>query len=251
MPGLLDFVICAAIVVLVPIGTISDHRRLARAIAVGDPNARLNAYGRGLSYQWAFAAGLLVMAGIRGIEPRALGLGMPSGRGFVIASVIGVVITLLLLAQMRAALTRPAVAEQVREAAAPLKDMLPSTPAELRRFTWVGITAGVVEELVFRGYFVWTLSLVAPAWVAVIASSLAFGIGHAYQGAAGVIKTGVAGLVFGGLYLLAGSLWVAMFVHAALDIIQGSMVYGVMTTPPRSEDTTFPPTSHRHSGADP
>ena len=244
MPGLLDLVICAAIVVLAPIGAVSDHRRLARAIEAGDPNARLDAYGRGITFQWAVAIGLLAMVVVRGIPLPALGLGMPSGRGFAIASVIGAVITLLLLAQRRAALTRPELGDQVRQAAASLRNLLPATPAEMRRFTWVGITAGIVEELVFRGYLVWSLSLVAPAWVAIIASAVAFGIGHAYQGVAGILKTGVAGLVFGGLYLLAGSLWVPMFVHAALDVIQGSMVYGVTVHCRRL-------TTDRSGGADP
>jgi membrane protease YdiL (CAAX protease family) len=240
MPGLLDLVLCAAIVVLAPIGAVSDHRRLARAVAAGDPYARLDAYARGIAFQWAVSTGLLAMVVARGIPLRVLGLERPSGRGFAIACVIGTAITLLLLAQMRAALTRPELADQVRQAAASLRNLLPATPAEMRRFTWVGITAGIVEELVFRGYFVWSLSLVAPAWVAIIVSAVAFGIGHAYQGPAGILKTGLAGLVFGGLYLLAGSIWVPMFVHAALDVIQGGVVYGVMARPVGGETPRAP-----------
>jgi membrane protease YdiL (CAAX protease family) len=240
MPGPFDLLLCAAISVLAPIGAVRDRRRLMRDLAAGKPNALLKTYARVLKYQWTIAAGFLVMAVVRGIELRGLGLGMPSGRGFAIAAAIGAVITLLFLQQMRAALTRPAVAEQVREAAASLSYMLPATEPEMRRFTWVGITAGVVEELVFRGYFVWSLALIAPAWVAIIASAIVFGIGHAYQGVAGILKTGVAGLVFGGLYLLAGSLWVPMFVHAAIDVIQGKMVYGVMAAPPAAEAAQSP-----------
>ena len=57
-----------------------------------------------------------------------------------------------------------------------------STPAEMRRFTWLGITAGIVEELIFRGYLVWYFSSFVPLWAAIVITAVAFGIGHAYQG---------------------------------------------------------------------
>jgi membrane protease YdiL (CAAX protease family) len=78
----------------------------------------------------------------------------------------------------------------------------------------------------------WCIGAVAPTWVALIGSSLAFGIGHLYQGVTGILKTGTVGLVVGGLYLISGSIWLPMFVHAAIDVLNGRMVYVAMRNTP-------------------
>lgn len=79
------------------------------------------------------------------------------------------------------------------------------------------------EEFVYRGYL---LNRVAQlrgggrrAWlVSLGATAVVFGLGHVYQGAAGVIDTGLFGLLFGVLYVLAGrNLWVAVIAHGVAD----------------------------------
>jgi membrane protease YdiL (CAAX protease family) len=83
----------------------------------------------------------------------------------------------------------------------------------------------VGEEIVFRGYLMaYFDSLVGPAG-AVLASSLIFGLGHAYQGVAGIVKTGVAGLLFAGVYVATGSLLAPMLLHAVTDAVSGIAAY--------------------------
>ena len=55
-----------------------------------------------------------------------------------------------------------------------------------------------------------------------MASSVAFGLGHVYQGFKGVLMTTIAGLGLGLLFLLSGSLVPSMVLHALLDL---QMVY--------------------------
>lgn len=83
--------------------------------------------------------------------------------------------------------------------------------------------AGFGEEFVYRGYL---LNRVAQllggarrAWlVGLCATAVVFGLGHAYQGASGVIDTALFGFLFGVLYLLAGrNLWVAVIAHGVAD----------------------------------
>ncbi len=64
---------------------------------------------------------------------------------------------------------------------------------------------------------------------------MAFGLGHLYQGAAGVVKTGVSGLLAGLLYLLTGSLWIPMLLHAAVDLHAGALGYLAASRPPAAE----------------
>ncbi len=52
----------------------------------------------------------------------------------------------------------------------------------------------------------------------VVVAAVAFGAAHAYQGAAGVLLTGVLGGVFAALYLQTGSLLLPVLLHAAVDL---------------------------------
>jgi membrane protease YdiL (CAAX protease family) len=81
------------------------------------------------------------------------------------------------------------------------------------------------EEIGYRGYLleraadVGRRSTVAYA-LALIVSSVLFGIGHFYKGPAGIVNSGVAGLILGGAYLLAGrNLWAPVLAHGFMDSV--------------------------------
>ena len=67
-----------------------------------------------------------------------------------------------------------------------------------------------------------------PLWVAVIVSSVAFGLGHSYQGANGATRAGLVGLVFAVFYVVTGSIWLPIIAHALLDILQGATLYEML-----------------------
>lgn len=53
-----------------------------------------------------------------------------------------------------------------------------------------------------------------------------FGYGHSYQGIAGVLDTGLHGLLFGVLYLAAGrNLWVPVIAHGVCDTVGIVMIF--------------------------
>jgi membrane protease YdiL (CAAX protease family) len=91
--------------------------------------------------------------------------------------------------------------------------------------------AAFLEEMVYRG---WLMNRIAELWrfsaggwtAALLLSSGLFGIVHLYQGASGVIATGLSGLVFGSLYLATGrNLWASIFAHGFMDTIGFLMIY--------------------------
>jgi len=55
-----------------------------------------------------------------------------------------------------------------------------------------------------------------------------FGLGHAYQGPTGIVKTGVVGLVLGCIVLASGWLIPAMIIHAMIDSASGIAGYAVL-----------------------
>ena len=63
-----------------------------------------------------------------------------------------------------------------------------------------------------------------PVWAIVICSAAIFALGHSYQGAAGVLRVFTVGIAFGLLFLLSGSIWLPIALHATLDILQGAVL---------------------------
>ena len=229
MPGWIDHFLVALVLVVAPLDAIRERRRLERDLAAGNANARLKAYGRIIAWAWVGPAVLILFWVLAGRSFRMLGVQAPEGMGFIVALILVIAITVLLANQVRAAKESAEFAARVREAAASLSFLTPSTPAELQRFTWLGVTAGIVEELIFRGYLVWYFASFAPLWAAIVITAMAFGIGHLYQGIGGMLKTAFAGLLFGALYWFSGSIWLPMFLHAAIDVLQGRLIYFSLT----------------------
>jgi membrane protease YdiL (CAAX protease family) len=100
--------------------------------------------------------------------------------------------------------------------------MLPQSRLEI--FLWVltSLTAGICEELIFRGYFqrqfiAWTGNVAAG----VLLSAAAFGAGHIYQGGRSAIVIAVYGLLFGILAETRKSLRPGMMTHAWHDGFAG------------------------------
>ena len=106
--------------------------------------------------------------------------------------------------------------------------MMPHNGSELMRFNMLSITAGVVEETLWRGFLIWYLAQFVPLWAAAVISAVGFGIAHGYQGLANVPKVMLVGAIFSGLYVLSGSLWLPMILHAVVDLLQGRLVFDVL-----------------------
>lgn len=86
-------------------------------------------------------------------------------------------------------------------------------------WTW----AAFGEEIAYRGYLLTRAadlgggSAVAH-WVGMVVVSVLFGYGHFYKGPAGIVDSGVAGLVLGTAYLLSGrNLWASILAHGFID----------------------------------
>jgi membrane protease YdiL (CAAX protease family) len=79
------------------------------------------------------------------------------------------------------------------------------------------------EEIAYRGYLLTRAAdlgkrSAAAYWIGIVLVSILFGYGHYYKGASGVIDSGVAGLILGSAYMLAGrNLWASVFAHGFID----------------------------------
>jgi len=93
---------------------------------------------------------------------------------------------------------------------------------------WLGIIwtfAAFGEEIGYRGYLVTRAADVggrskAAYWAGVLIVSVLFGYGHYYKGPAGIVDSGMAGLVLGAAYILSGrNLWVCILAHGFIDTV--------------------------------
>ena len=108
-----------------------------------------------------------------------------------------------------------------------LANMLgPQSGASMAMFIAVSCVAGLVEEILFRGYLQRQISaLSGNVYVGLVASAILFGLGHGYEGARRMVLIAVLGLMFGVLALLRKSLRPGMMAHALFDSLQGVVLW--------------------------
>jgi membrane protease YdiL (CAAX protease family) len=197
-------------------------RRLAAFPAPGPPpRVKLAVYAATISTQWCLAAGMLLLVMRHGLLPSELG--QTTGRpGLTWGLALGLGALALAVSALNLRLIRRAGPGELESAAGRLRGILPATRAEIVVFVLMAVTAGICEELLYRGWLVNFLGvLLGSIWIGVVAAALVFGIGHAYQGRRGMVMTGVFGIGFGVLYVLVGSLIPGQVVHAVVDVTGG------------------------------
>ena len=154
-----------------------------------------------------------------------LGFVTPGGAGFWGGLILlGAMIVYLLYGWRWAARASDTEKTKTVESIGKTIRYLPHTPRELRNFVGISITAGIVEEIVYRGFVLWYLGQVMPLWAAVTVSSVAFGLAHSYQGPSGALRCGLIGLGFAVFYVLTGSIWLPIVAHILLDALQGGAI---------------------------
>ncbi len=104
---------------------------------------------------------------------------------------------------------------------APVQALLPTTLTE--RLMWVGVslTTGICEELMFRGFaleYLMQQPLGLSFGGSAVITSVLFGLGHAYQGRRGILRTMLFGAALCGLLLLTGSLLCPIVVHTLVNL---------------------------------
>lgn len=88
-----------------------------------------------------------------------------------------------------------------------------------------GVSAGFVEELIFRGILFRWIEEFGGSWAALVVTSALFGLGHIFNDNATWFSSFAiaveAGVMLGGAYMLTRSLWVPIGLHFGWNITQG------------------------------
>jgi membrane protease YdiL (CAAX protease family) len=227
-------VVAAYLVVGEPVVGHVLHRRFEGRLRT-EAGARRSFYRRLLILEWGLALlAFVVWLSAPGVDAAQVGLQWPRQWPGPVTLLVVVLVLLFVVVSTRAlrsgalleAATQPVRRRpgEGRHAEPPehaTLALLPRTNAERRLFTVVGVTAGVCEEWLYRGFFLVVVAAVTgglPTGVLVVVAAAAFGLAHAYQGLGGVALTGLLGGVMAALYLQTGSLLLPVLLHAAIDL---------------------------------
>ena len=97
----------------------------------------------------------------------------------------------------------------------------------------VWTTAAFLQELVFRAFLIGALDFILgrntwSIWIALIISSLVFGLIHGWQGLSGILATACIGFIFGLAYILNGRrIWPLIIVHGIADTLSLVSIYNM------------------------
>lgn len=222
-PAYLDTVLLLFAVVVMPAFSAMAGARMSRT----PPEQRklLPRYWQTIARGWVVTAVLVAYWHWMGRPFVWLGLDWPIGIsgwlgfGFDVLIAIGFAFNATRLRRMLSGNL-----EKARRALQQIK-ITPRTKAELALFMFVAVTAGVWEELLYRGFLIWFLTPSIGLIGAAIVSSIIFGLAHAYQGWRGMVVTTAVGLALAVMYLATRSLWWLMVAHALVDINGGVVAF--------------------------
>jgi membrane protease YdiL (CAAX protease family) len=103
-----------------------------------------------------------------------------------------------------------------------VQDLIPHSPIEILFYIGLSISAGITEEIMFRGYLQRQLSAFSGSvTLAVIVQGVLFGTAHGYQGTKRMVILAVFGCLFGVLTTRRHSLKPGMVAHGLNDILVG------------------------------
>jgi uncharacterized protein len=220
------------------------YRELKQAVASGDPQARTRVYNQAIVFEWVSAFLALAALGFNWskLNPKALALegtwlaqhvshlsqadsGFEAGLtgGIVAGLVLGTVVLIVARLKSNRSTPKPAPVAALgrwRKLLPDFSALIPATARERLLWVAVAISAGICEEIVFRGWLLSTLhsALNLNGMGLILVAAAVFGFAHAYQGITGVILTAFAGLLFCGLYVATGSLLFPIILHALIDL---------------------------------
>lgn len=221
-----DHLLFVVLAVFGPVwGSTVGYRRLTRAASHDLARVRGSVYRVAIAMQWTLTAAAFALWVATGRSWSLLGV-VPFPTWGLGGTVLGAAIVIVFVVrQRREALGDDEALAEVRERMRHIEPMLPRTPAEMRTFVMLAITAGICEELLYRGFMIFYVSRMTNLFVAAAVVSVIFGIGHVYQGRRGVLLTASAGAFLAAVYLISGSLFVAMLLHALMDVHSGHLGY--------------------------
>lgn len=240
---IIAWIIAGYLLFIIPIAELLTYRRYIKEIAAST-FSKQNFYNSVFIELWLPVIAILILVLFGEITLQDIRLSPPVWNPFalniwlvVAAAIISAIPILLLLLSTynfigvkRSPAFRDAYIAAVQkqenkdqESKKVLFAILPISKYEKVQWTFLSITAGITEEILFRGFLVFCLHILfpnIPIPILCLLQAIPFALMHLYQGVQGVITTFFMGLIFGLYVILFGSLIPGIIVHILLDFSQ-------------------------------
>jgi membrane protease YdiL (CAAX protease family) len=191
------------------------------------PDKRVPLYNKTMLHLWGLAIVTAILWLVSGRDFETLGFQSSSTIGFWAITGLTALASLYfawsLMVMQTSPKSRLGFQKQISQAG-DIDLVKPETPRELRSFLLTSVTAGITEEVVFRGFLITTMALWMPIWFAGLAAAALFILAHAYQGIRGMLQLIPISLVFTIMFIVSGSLWPCIALHILVDIGYGLMM---------------------------
>lgn len=205
-----------------------------RQVTEGKPDVRASTYREATIVQWALVGACVAAWAASGRPWGAPALSLPTGPRFWGSGCLIAGIVVLQFRQLRKLSQLPTARAALLKkiSSMPFLQLIPRDQHELAWMYPLCVTAGFCEELLYRRFVVWGLSVPLGWWAATAVSVLAFGFMHAYQGTSGILRTAATGLVMTVFVAVTRSLWPAMVLHAVIDVGSATLLNVVLRDNP-------------------
>jgi len=230
-------IVVFALIFVMPVWDYFESIRLKTS---PDPRKRVKWYVKLVIVSWLLTLLLIWLVGFQNvvtIGTRASWMPTREGVRDFIVGLLAAVILLQVVALLRVR-NKPEVRAKIAKALQSLYFMLPVTRDERVLFFFVSLTAGICEEAIYRGFLIHYL-MGAPGslnvTLAMVVSSVIFGIAHIYQGVRGTIGSAILGFIFALLFVMTGNLALPMLLHALIDARVLLMIPEGMNLAPTAE----------------
>ena len=178
---------------------------------------------------WAMAVIVLLVWWFSDRVVMDLGLNWPPPSLDQISVILVVIFIVLYLLDVGSELATDALREKTFQRWTEDMPFLPAKDVEWLHFNFLSLSAGICEEIVFRGFFItylYSLLQFLPAQtaqiLAVLFPAIIFGFVHYYQGWKAMLKISLMAVLFGYIFVLTGSLWLLILLHFLVDLLGGT-----------------------------
>lgn len=216
LSNLLTQLMAAYTILVEPFLRTNLYRMLKKRLNTAS-DARVLFYRTLVLWEWSWVVVLIVIVFPVSQPFQWIGLTLPNLLGWIIlaALLLGIGLSIFLIRR------NPRSMAAMQHSLQQISVLLPVTRQERKWFIVSAITAGICEELLYRGFLIRYLSIYFPGLgflVISIISGIVYGLSRAYQGMKGVLQTSMMGFSYAIIYFLSGNL---------LSNIGGSQVSGI------------------------
>jgi membrane protease YdiL (CAAX protease family) len=222
------WLLCLVLAGLVPFHGVLAYGRLKSGPDRLPTGTKLRLYATIVVMEWALVALTFAVLHHHGLTLGDVGqrLGNPA---LTLSAMLVGFLGLAAITALNARQIRRAEREELERSVERARKFVPVEPTEVAAFALVALTAGICEEILYRGWLVTFLgAFFGSVWIGVVVAAVLFGLGHAYQGWKGILATGILGVLFGAMFVAVKSLVPGQTLHAAIDIVNGVLAGGIV-----------------------